>query len=178
MHANAQVTTFTDCVNCLIAFTNNPHSLDVSLNAIAFLRFCAMKLAEGAIGMPLYHNAYCLTWLDLQPSGRLQIQSAALGKEVLHGMGSCASGDVEVLPEGSHSLLPDLNQHRIRPSKNEPDAYSTPSTSGRVTFEGLQAPAADEEVAARGNRSSSSVLHTFASHHACNSLNQALIDEV
>jgi brefeldin A-inhibited guanine nucleotide-exchange protein len=46
----AQVTTFTDCVNCLIAFTNNPHSLDVSLNAIAFLRFCAMKLAEGAIG--------------------------------------------------------------------------------------------------------------------------------
>lgn len=45
-----QVTTFTDCVNCLIAFTNNPHSLDVSLNAIAFLRFCAMKLAEGAIG--------------------------------------------------------------------------------------------------------------------------------
>jgi hypothetical protein len=48
----AQVTTFTDCVNCLIAFTNNPHSLDVSLNAIAFLRFCAMKLAEGAIGAP------------------------------------------------------------------------------------------------------------------------------
>ena len=44
------MTTFTDCVNCLIAFTNNPHSLDVSLNAIAFLRFCAMKLAEGAIG--------------------------------------------------------------------------------------------------------------------------------
>lgn len=48
-----EVTTFTDCVNCLIAFTNNPHSLDVSLNAIAFLRFCAMKLAEGAIGAPL-----------------------------------------------------------------------------------------------------------------------------
>ena len=39
-------------MNCLIAFTNNPHSLDVSLNAIAFLRFCAMKLAEGAIGAP------------------------------------------------------------------------------------------------------------------------------
>ncbi len=50
MSAPLQVTTFTDCVNCLIAFTNNPHSLDVSLNAIAFLRFCAMKLAEGAIG--------------------------------------------------------------------------------------------------------------------------------
>ena len=55
-----QVTTFTDCVNCLIAFTNNPHSLDVSLNAIAFLRFCAMKLAEGAIGNrhPL-HSCLC-----------------------------------------------------------------------------------------------------------------------
>ncbi len=45
-----ETTTFTDCVNCLIAFTNNPHSLDVALNAIAFLRFCAMKLAEGDIG--------------------------------------------------------------------------------------------------------------------------------
>ena len=50
--AASQVTTFTDCVNCLIAFTNNPHSLDVSLNAIAFLHFCAMKLAERAIGAP------------------------------------------------------------------------------------------------------------------------------
>ena len=48
-----ETTTFTDCVNCLIAFTNNPHSIDVSLNAIAFLRFCAMKLAEGDIGAPL-----------------------------------------------------------------------------------------------------------------------------
>ena len=49
------MTTFTDCVNCLIAFTNNRHNrtkdgLTVSLNAIAFLRFCAMKLATGAIG--------------------------------------------------------------------------------------------------------------------------------
>lgn len=48
--AETETTTFTDCVNCLIAFTNNPHSLDVSLNAIAFLRFCAMALAEGSIG--------------------------------------------------------------------------------------------------------------------------------
>jgi brefeldin A-inhibited guanine nucleotide-exchange protein len=45
-----ETTTFTDCVNCLIAFTNNPHSLDVSLNAIAFLRFCALALAQGDIG--------------------------------------------------------------------------------------------------------------------------------
>ena len=48
--AETETTTFTDCVNCLIAFTNNPHSLDVSLNAIAFLRFCALALAEGDIG--------------------------------------------------------------------------------------------------------------------------------
>lgn len=34
-----ETTTFTDCVNCLIAFTNNPHSLDVALNSIAFLRW-------------------------------------------------------------------------------------------------------------------------------------------
>lgn len=38
--SEADATTFTDCVNCLIAFTNNPHLTDVSLNSIAFLR-CA-----------------------------------------------------------------------------------------------------------------------------------------
>lgn len=48
--AETETTTFTDCVNCLIAFTNNPHSMTVALNAIAFLRFCASKLAAGAIG--------------------------------------------------------------------------------------------------------------------------------
>ncbi|KAL4188056.1 hypothetical protein AMTRI_Chr09g42220 [Amborella trichopoda] len=45
-----ETTTFTDCVNCLIAFTNSNLNKDVSLNAIAFLRFCAVKLAEGDIG--------------------------------------------------------------------------------------------------------------------------------
>lgn len=48
--SETETTTFTDCVNCLIAFTNNPHSMTVALNATAFLRFCATKLAEGAIG--------------------------------------------------------------------------------------------------------------------------------
>jgi brefeldin A-inhibited guanine nucleotide-exchange protein len=48
--AETETTTFTDCVNCLIAFTNNPHSMEVALNATAFLRYCATKLAEGAIG--------------------------------------------------------------------------------------------------------------------------------
>lgn len=60
-------TTFTDCVNCLVAFTNNPHSLDVSLNAIAFLRFCAGELAEGDIGS-----------LDLGPEGLPEGAGAAL----------------------------------------------------------------------------------------------------
>jgi len=44
-----ETATFTDCVNCLIAFANSPLS-DVSLNAIAFLRFSALKLAEGELG--------------------------------------------------------------------------------------------------------------------------------
>lgn len=45
-----ETTTFTDCVNCLIAFTNSRFNEDISLNAIGFLRFCAAKLAEGDLG--------------------------------------------------------------------------------------------------------------------------------
>lgn len=41
--------TFTDCVKCLITFTTSRFNSDVSLNAIAFLRFCAVRLAEGAL---------------------------------------------------------------------------------------------------------------------------------
>lgn len=41
-----ETTTFTDCVKCLITFTSSKFSSDASLNAIAFLRFCAVKLAE------------------------------------------------------------------------------------------------------------------------------------
>lgn len=40
-------TVFPDCVRCLIKFTNSRFNNDASLNAIAFLRFCAVKLAEG-----------------------------------------------------------------------------------------------------------------------------------
>ncbi|XP_059647350.1 brefeldin A-inhibited guanine nucleotide-exchange protein 1-like isoform X2 [Cornus florida] len=36
----------TDCIICLLAFTRNS---DVSLNSIAFLRFCAVKLADGGL---------------------------------------------------------------------------------------------------------------------------------
>ncbi|GMJ06760.1 BIG1 [Hibiscus trionum] len=42
-------TTFTDCVRCLIKFTSSRFNNDASLNAIAFLRFCALKLAEGGL---------------------------------------------------------------------------------------------------------------------------------
>lgn len=41
--------TFTDCVKCLITFTTSRFNSDVSLNAIAFVRFCAVKLAEGGL---------------------------------------------------------------------------------------------------------------------------------
>lgn len=44
-----ETVTFTDCVRCLIAFTNSQFARDVSLNAIAFLRFCAVKLADGGL---------------------------------------------------------------------------------------------------------------------------------
>lgn len=47
---DTDATAFTDCVNCLIAFTNSDCSPDVSLNAIAFLRYCALKLADGSLG--------------------------------------------------------------------------------------------------------------------------------
>lgn len=42
--------TFTSCVNCLVVFSKTRCSSDVSLNALAFLRFCALKLAEGLLG--------------------------------------------------------------------------------------------------------------------------------
>ncbi|KAM7275057.1 hypothetical protein ACFE04_016923 [Oxalis oulophora] len=45
-----ETTTFTDCVNCLVAFTNSQFNKETSLTAIAFLRFCATKLAEGDLG--------------------------------------------------------------------------------------------------------------------------------
>ncbi|KAL5858677.1 hypothetical protein ACOSQ3_006135 [Xanthoceras sorbifolium] len=44
-----ETTAFTDCVRCLLTFTNSKFNSDVSLNAIAFLRFCALKLAEGGL---------------------------------------------------------------------------------------------------------------------------------
>lgn len=55
-----------------------------------------------------------------------------------------------MIPEGQGNL-PDLNAFRIRPTAHEQDPYTiSASTSRRVTFEGLPAPAADAEVDRRG----------------------------
>lgn len=45
-----EAVTFTDLVNALIAFTGNQAHPEVALNAIAFLRYCAIMLAEGVLG--------------------------------------------------------------------------------------------------------------------------------
>ncbi|KAK7320830.1 hypothetical protein VNO77_30669 [Canavalia gladiata] len=44
-----ETTTFTDCVRCLLTFTNSRFNSDVSFNAIAFLRFCAVRLADDGL---------------------------------------------------------------------------------------------------------------------------------
>ena len=66
-----ETSTFTDCVECLIAFTRkndtNQNLEDVSLNAIAFLRFCALQLAEGTIGeLEKSENTTSSSKLDIQ----------------------------------------------------------------------------------------------------------------
>ncbi|KAA3482594.1 brefeldin A-inhibited guanine nucleotide-exchange protein 1-like [Gossypium australe] len=47
--SETDASTFSDCVRCLIKFTNSKFDSDISLNAIGFLRFCAIKLAEGGL---------------------------------------------------------------------------------------------------------------------------------
>lgn len=49
--------TFTDCINCLIAFTNSRFSKDFSTQAVSFLIFCATKLAEGDFGKNMEASA-------------------------------------------------------------------------------------------------------------------------
>ncbi|GMP61786.1 hypothetical protein CsSME_00024113 [Camellia sinensis var. sinensis] len=67
-------TTFTDCVNCLIAFTNTRFSKGISLNAIAFLRFCAAKLAEGDLGSSSRNK-------EKEASGKIYPSSPQNGKD-------------------------------------------------------------------------------------------------
>ncbi|KAL6981821.1 Brefeldin A-inhibited guanine nucleotide-exchange protein 2, variant 2 [Sarracenia purpurea var. burkii] len=69
-----ETTTFTDCVNCLIAFTNSRFNKDISLNAIAFLRFCAAKLAEGDLGSSSRNK-------EKEASGKISPSSPQKGKD-------------------------------------------------------------------------------------------------
>ncbi|KAK7349618.1 hypothetical protein VNO77_07120 [Canavalia gladiata] len=69
-----ETTTFTDCVNCLIAFTNSRFNQEISLNAIAFLRFCATKLAEGDLGSSSRNK-------DKEVFGKISLPSPRTGKE-------------------------------------------------------------------------------------------------
>ncbi|XP_019432960.1 PREDICTED: brefeldin A-inhibited guanine nucleotide-exchange protein 2-like isoform X2 [Lupinus angustifolius] len=69
-----ETTTFTDCVNCLIAFTNSRFNKGISLNAIAILRLCATKLAEGDLGSSLKTK-------DKETLGKNSLPSPHTGKE-------------------------------------------------------------------------------------------------
>lgn len=78
-----ETTTFTDCVNCLIAFTNSRFNKDISLNAIAFLRFCAEKLAEGDLGSSSRNK-------EKEASGKMSPSSFQHGKDRKHDNGELA----------------------------------------------------------------------------------------
>ncbi|KAF2282658.1 hypothetical protein GH714_043768 [Hevea brasiliensis] len=78
-----ETTTFTDCVNCLIAFTNSRFNKDISLNAIAFLRICATKLAEGDLGSSARNK-------DKEAPGKFSPSSPQAGKDGKHENGEIA----------------------------------------------------------------------------------------
>ncbi|XP_052194866.1 brefeldin A-inhibited guanine nucleotide-exchange protein 2-like [Diospyros lotus] len=78
-----ETTTFTDCVNCLIAFTNSRFNKDISLNAIAFLRLCAAKLAEGDLGATSRNK-------EKEASGKISPSSPQKGKDRKHDAGDLA----------------------------------------------------------------------------------------
>ena len=78
-----ETTTFTDCVNCLIAFTNSRFNKEISLNAISFLRFCATKLAEGDLGSSSRSK-------DKETLGKIPSPSPRTGKEGKHENGDVA----------------------------------------------------------------------------------------
>ncbi|XP_050897292.1 SUMO-activating enzyme subunit 2-like [Lathyrus oleraceus] len=47
--ATAKITTFTNCAGRLLTFTNSRFNSDFSLNAIAFLRFYAVRIVDGGL---------------------------------------------------------------------------------------------------------------------------------
>ncbi|CAL0306154.1 unnamed protein product [Lupinus luteus] len=81
-----ETTTFTDCVNCLIAFTNSRFNKEISLNAIAFLQFCATKLAQGDLGSSSRNK-------DKEVSGKISSPSSRTGKEVKQDNGEVNNKD-------------------------------------------------------------------------------------
>lgn len=81
-----ETTTFTDCVNCLIAFTNSRFNKDISLNAIAFLRFCATKLADGGLGSSSRIK-------DKEASGKISPSSPQAGKDGKQDNGEMSDKD-------------------------------------------------------------------------------------
>ncbi|KAF2587535.1 hypothetical protein F2Q70_00033902 [Brassica cretica] len=44
-----EISVYADCIRCLITFTNSKFEGDIGFNSIEFLRFCAVKLAEGGL---------------------------------------------------------------------------------------------------------------------------------
>nr|KYP64465.1 Brefeldin A-inhibited guanine nucleotide-exchange protein 2 [Cajanus cajan] len=81
-----ETTTFTDCVNCLIAFTNSRFNKEISLNAIAFLRFCATKLAAGDLVSSSRNK-------DNEVIGKISSSSPQIGKEGKHDNGEVTDKD-------------------------------------------------------------------------------------
>ncbi|ESW06891.1 hypothetical protein PHAVU_010G085000 [Phaseolus vulgaris] len=81
-----ETTTFTDCVNCLIAFTNSRFNKEISLNAIAFLRFCTTKLAAGDLGSSSRNK-------DKELSGKVSPSSLQSRKEGKNENGEAADKD-------------------------------------------------------------------------------------
>ncbi|KAJ4956904.1 hypothetical protein NE237_013687 [Protea cynaroides] len=109
-----ETTTFTDCVNCLIAFTNTRFSNDISLNAIAFLRFCATKLAEGDLGSMSRNK-------DKESSGKIA-PSSPTGKDRKQDIVEFADKDdlyfwfplLAGLSELSFDTRPDIRQSSLQ----------------------------------------------------------------
>ncbi|XP_042512554.1 brefeldin A-inhibited guanine nucleotide-exchange protein 2-like [Macadamia integrifolia] len=111
-----ETTTFTDCVNCLIAFTNTRFNKDISLNAIAFLQFCATKLADGDLGSSSRNK-------EKDSSGKIAPSSPQTGKDGKHDIVEFSDKDDHLyfwfpllagLSELSFDPRPDIRQSALK----------------------------------------------------------------
>ncbi|ONK80046.1 uncharacterized protein A4U43_C01F13190 [Asparagus officinalis] len=98
-----ETTTFTDCVNCLIAFTNTRFNKDISLNAIGFLRFCAAKLAEGDLGFSARNK-------DKEKDGKLDSSQLLDKEDHLHFWFPLLAG----LSELTFDLRPEIRKSALQ----------------------------------------------------------------